>query len=107
MSRTLAALAVAALLGPSIAAPASAAYYQGRSVDNHRYRCNVLNNDYGLYDNVEIKFQGDRAYITFASGGRLILNLDEEEIVDPHAIPANDPRRGIQWEINVKDLHGR
>jgi hypothetical protein len=84
-----------------------AAEYQGRNVDGHRYRGSVSNNDYGLYTNVEIKFQGDRAYILLASGARLILNLDEEEIVDPHAISAHDPRRGIQWEIDVVDLHGR
>ena len=107
MRRTHLALVAGIAISLSSTAPASAAYYQGKSVDDHHYRGTVSNNDYGVYNNVEIKFQGDRAYITLPSGGRLILNLDEEEIVDPHAIGARDPRRGIQWEIDVKDLHGR
>jgi hypothetical protein len=106
MRRTHLALVAGIAISLSSAAPASAAYYQGKSVDDHHYRGTVSNNDYGVYNNVEIRFQGDRAYITLASGGRLILNLDEERSStltrSPRAI-----RRGISWEIDVKDLHGR
>ena len=37
-------------------------------------------------------------------GGRLVLILQDEEITDPHRIPADDPQRGIVWEISVTDL---
>ena len=100
-------IAVGLALGFAFPVLAPAATYQGKNVDTHRYRGSVSNNDYGVYNNVEIKFQGDRAYIQLASGARLILNLDEEDISDPRAIPAHDLRRGIQWEIEVVDLHGR
>jgi hypothetical protein len=89
------------------ASTAHSATYQGRNVDGKRYQGSVLNNDYGLIDDVEIKFHGDHAYVYLHGGGRLVLILDEEEIVDPHRIPASDIKRGIVWEINVKDLVGR
>jgi len=107
MPSQLGALALTLVLATATPAPASAASYQGRNVDDHRYRGTVSNNDYGVYSNVEIKFQGERAYVYFASGTRLILNLEDEEITDPHSVAAHDPRRGIQWELDVKDLHGR
>lgn len=99
-----AALALALCL-PSI--PAAAATHKGRNVDGHRYHGSVLNNDYGSYDDTEIQFRGDHAYVYFPSGGRLVLFLEDEEIVDPHSIFAHDPRRGITWEIDVKDMNAR
>jgi hypothetical protein len=89
------------------AAPAGAATYQGRSVDGHRYHGDIVNHDYGAYRNVEVRFQGEKAYIYFAAGGRLVLFLEDEEIQNPHSIPARDPRRGITWEIDVMNLHAR
>lgn len=102
------ALAIAALLGASLAAEeAAAATFQGRNVDGRRYHASVLNNDYGLIDPVEVSFESERAYIHLRGGGKLVLVLQDEDIADPHCIPADDPRRGIVWEINVKDLRAR
>ena len=89
------------------ASPAAAATFQGRSVDGPRYQASVLNNDYGLIDAVEVRFQGDHAYVYLHGGGRLVLLLQDEDIADPHRIAADDPRRGIVWEIDVKDLRAR
>jgi hypothetical protein len=72
-----------------------------------RYHGSILNADYGLADNVEIRFDGDRADVYLRGGGRLILILQSEDIADPHRIPADDLQRGIVWEINAKDLGRR
>ena len=107
-SRTVTRIAAAALLAVvMLAGPVAsghAASYQGRNVDSRRYHGSVVNYDYGAYDNVEIQFHGDRAFVYFPAGGRLVLILDEEDIQDAHHIRANDPRRGIEWEIDVRDL---
>ena len=104
MIRRLESLALALGLIAAVAAPLGAASFQGRNVDGRRYHASIVNFDYGAYDNVEVKFQGDHAYITFERGGRLVLILNNEEIEDPHSITADDPLRGIVWEIDVKDL---
>jgi hypothetical protein len=100
-------LALAGLLAALLAADGAAATYQGRSVDGRRYQASVLNNDYGLIDAVEVRFQSEHAFVYLHGGGRLVLVLQDEDIADPHCIPADDPRRGIVWEINVKDLRAR
>ena len=101
-------LALAGLLAALAAADgAAAARFQGRSVDGRRYQASVLNNDYGLIDAVEVRFQSENAFVYLQGGGRLVLVLQDEDIVDPHRILADDPRRGMVWEINVKDLRSR
>ena len=101
-------LATTGLLVALLAArPARCATFHGKSVDGRRYQGSVLNNDYGLIDGVEIRFQSEHAYVYLHGGSRLVLILQDEDIADPHRIPADDPRRGIVWEINVKDLSGR
>ena len=102
------ALAIAGLLAALLAVEeAAAATFQGRSVDGRRYHASVLNNDYGLIDAVEVRFQSEHAYVYLRGGGKLVLILQDEDIADPRCIPADDPRRGIVWEINVKDLRAR
>ena len=101
-------LASAGLIVVLLAAAASAAAtFQGRSVDDRRYHASVLNNDYGIIDAVEVRFESERAYVYLRGGGRLVLILQDEDIADPRRIPADDPRRGIVWEISVKDLRAR
>jgi hypothetical protein len=89
------------------AAGATAATFQGRSVDGRRYQASVLNPDYGLIDGVEVRFQSEHVYVHLHGGGRLVLILQDEEITDPRRIQADDPQRGTVWEINVKDLRAR
>ena len=89
------------------AGAARSAVYRGRNLDGPRYQASVLNNDFGLLDDVEVKFHGDHAYVFVHGGGRLVLILQDEEIVDPHRILADDPKRGVVWEINLKELGGR
>lgn len=102
------ALAIAGLLAVLLAVEqAAAATFQGRNVDGKRYQASVLNHDYGLIDGVEVRFESERAYVYLRGGTRLVLVLQDEDIADPHRIPADDPRRGIVWEINVKDLRTR
>jgi len=102
------ALAIAGLLAALLAAEGSAAAtFQGRSVDGRHYQASVLNHGYGMIDGVEVRFHGENAYVYLHGGGRLVLILRDEDIADPHCILADDPRRGILWEINVKDLRAR
>lgn len=101
ITHTALALAGAALV---LAASASAASYRGRGVDGRRFHASVMNQDFGAYENVEVRFHDDKAFVTFASGGRLVLVLDDEEISDPHSIPGYDAFRGVTWEIDVKDM---
>ncbi len=109
MSRASHILAVVlAALAAGLAATASpAATYRGRSVDERSYRGSILNYDFGLLDNVEVRFHADHAYVSLHNGGRLVLVLQDEEIADPRRIPAEDPRRGILWEICLTDLGRR
>jgi hypothetical protein len=100
-------LALGGLLAALIAGEAGAATFQGRNVDGPRYQASLLNHDYGMLDAVEVRFQNDHAYVYVHGGGRLVLFLQEEDIADPHHILADDPRRGVVWEMNVKDLRGR
>jgi hypothetical protein len=85
----------------------AAATFQGRSVDGRRYQASILNPDYGIIDGVEVRFQGDHAYVYLHGSGRLVLVLQDEDIADPRRIPADDLRRGVVWEIHVKDLRSR
>ncbi len=94
-------------LGALVLAPArdaAAATYRGHSVDHLRYQGSVLNPDYGQFDDVELRFHGDQVFVYFRGGGRMVLNLEDEEITDAHRIPAHDLRRGVTWEVNAKDL---
>jgi hypothetical protein len=100
-------MALGGLLAALPAGEAVAATFQGRIVDGPRYQASVLNHDFGMIDAVEVRFQNDHAYVYLRGGGRLVLFLQDEEITDPHRIPADDPRRGVVWEINVKDLRSR
>jgi hypothetical protein len=102
------ALAVLGLLTGALAASvALPATYHGRDLDGRRYQASVLNADFGQIDNAEVRFQGDHAYVYIHGRTRLLLILEDEEIVDPHRIPAEDPRHGITWEIDLKELAGR
>lgn len=99
----------ACVLGVALAVawgPASAAVYRESSVDGRRYRGTLHHADYGRYENAEIRFRGEHVYVHFVQGGRLVLVLEDEDIQDPHEIMAYDPRRGITWELDVKDMAG-
>jgi hypothetical protein len=99
----VAALVVACAL-PLAAPPACAATYRGHSVDSRRYVGSITNADYGKVDGVEIRFRDEHAYVTIRGAGRLVLILQDEDIADPHRIAADDPRHGITWEIDVRDI---
>jgi len=106
-TRILPALAGMLLATLLAAGAAAAATFHGRNVDGVRYQASVLNADFGMIDAVEVRFQGDHAFVYVHGGGRLVLVLQDEDIADPHRIPADDPRRGVVWEIDVKDLGSR
>jgi hypothetical protein len=95
-------LILAALAAGSI--PAHGATYQGRSVDGRWYSADLFNADAGLYREVQVRFNGDIAYVQIPRGPQLNLQLHDEAIVDPRDIPARDHRRGLEWTIDVKNL---
>ncbi len=95
-------LAAAALtcLAPS----ARAAMYEGRNVDGRWYDGRAVSTTYGAY-RCQIKFNGDRAFIKLdGSSIQIVGILDEEVITDPHDILARDPKRGVNWTLEVVNL---
>jgi hypothetical protein len=106
MPRPLALLVLAATLAAATV-PARAAVWQGRNVDGRTWHCDAMTNDFGRFNGCEVRFNGERAYLTLASGTRIILILEDEIIADPHQVVAFDHRRGIRWELDVHDLSGR
>lgn len=108
MPRASAALSLTLfLVAVSSPAPASAARFHGKSVDGPRFHGSIINHDFGSFDDLEFRFQGETAYVYFPTGGRMVLILEDEEIANPRAISAHDPRRGIMWEIDVIDMGAR
>lgn len=100
----IAAAAIAGLVVASMAIPAHAATYRGRSVDGPRYSARIENADLGSVEQVEIKFSGSNATVFLRSGSQIYLELDDEEITDPRHIDARDHKRGVTWEISVRNL---
>ena len=105
MLRTpFAAAAIAALIVASMPAHAHAATYRGRSIDGPRYCARIENADLGSVEQVEIKFSGSHATVFLNSGSQIHLELDDEEISDPRHVDARDQRRGVTWEISIRNL---
>ncbi len=102
MSRAVVSSIVAALL--TLAGAVGAAEFNGRNVDRRTWTCHASTNDYGVFRNSEVRFDGERAYVTLPHGVRLVLILEDERILDPHAIVAYDHKRGLRWELDVLDL---
>ena len=100
LRRRIAIFAFSILLIP---AAVSAATWKGRSVDGPRFNASIVHDDLGAIPNVDVKFNGHDV-IVYLRNSQLNLVLDEEEIQDPRHIMARDHRRGIQWEISVRNL---
>jgi hypothetical protein len=96
----LAALAISCVLPATV----SAATLRGRSVDGPRFSAGVVNEDFGAFPNVEVKFWGHNVTVYLRGSAQLHLVLSEEEISDPRHITAHDDRRGVDWEIDVRNL---
>ena len=96
----LAALAICCVL----AATGSAATLRGRSVDGPRFSAGVVNDDFGAFPNAEVKFWGLNVTVFLRGRVQLHLVLSEEEISDPRHITAHDDKRGVEWEIDVRNL---
>ncbi|MFN8588294.1 MAG: hypothetical protein U0704_10900 [Candidatus Eisenbacteria bacterium] len=102
----LPALVPAALLGGALATSSAthAATYEGRSVDDRWYEGRAVSTTYGAY-RCQIKFHGDRVYFRpEGTSVQVVAFLDEEAITDPHDILARDPKRGVNWTLEVVDL---
>ncbi len=106
MTRAAIALALIVLLAIP-ATPAPAATYRGRDIDRRTWHCHASTNDYGIFRNAEVRFDGERAYLLLPSGPRIVLILEEEIITDPHQVVGYDHKRGLRWELDVLDLGGR
>ena len=87
-----------------VPAGAWAASYNGKSVDDRWYEGRAVSTTYGGY-RCQIKFHGDRVFFRPESGSvQVVAILDEEVITDPHDILARDPRRGVNWTLEVFNL---
>ncbi len=101
----LRAVVILALTGALVAAlPAASAEYRGRNIDRHTWHCDASSNDFGVFRGLEVRFDGERAYLMFPRGGRIVLVLDDERITDPHAVTAYDHVRGVRWTLDLLDL---
>ncbi len=103
MSRSTVLLTCALLLGVA-ATTAYPATYQGRPIDAHSWHCVARTNDYGKFPGCEVRFDGERAYLTLSSGLRIVLILEDEHILDPHGVVGYDHKRGLRWELDILDL---
>lgn len=95
-------LALAA--GASFVAPASAADYGGRCVDGKYFNASAAASPYGTFEDVQVKFQGERVYIRFPHGLQIIAILEDERIDDPHEVIAQDDKRDLTWVLDVRGL---
>jgi len=103
MLRPIARIAATLALLSGLANLAMAATYKGKLVDARWYAGKAVSTTYGGYDNVQIKFGGERVYIKLG-GQQIVAFLEEESINDPHEIACNDPKRGVNWVLSVYDL---
>lgn len=92
------------LLALAVAAGAAAATFKGRGIDERCYEGTATSTTYGRYE-CRIKFHGDRVFFRpEGSSLQIVGTLDDEAIVDAHEIVAHDPRRGVDWTLDVRDL---
>ncbi len=103
MPRPIVRIALTLALGLGLVPLATAATYKGKRVDARWYSGKAISTTYGGYDNVQIKFEGERVYIR-VGGQQIVAFLEEESIRDPHEIACNDPKRGVNWVLSVYDL---
>lgn len=103
MPRPIIRIVVTLALSLGLAPLATAATYKGKHVDARWYAGKAVSTTYGGYDNVQIKFEGERVYIK-VGGQQIVAFLEEESIHDPHEIACNDPKRGVNWVLSVYDL---
>lgn len=102
--RIVAAIAALSAVFACAAGPLHSASFEGRNIDGHWYAGTAANNTYGTYRNVQIEFNGERAYIKLRGGLQIVCILEEEAITDPHEIICYDPLRGVTWTLDVTDF---
>lgn len=96
------ALSFLALL--ACATPAGAATFEGRNIDGRWYEGRAVSTTYGAY-RCQIQFHGDRVFFRpEGTSVQIVADLDEEVISDPHDILARDPKRGVNWTLEVFNI---
>lgn len=86
------------------AGAAPAAMFNGRNVDDKWYEGRCVSTTYGAY-RCQIKFNGDRAFFRPEGTSIQIVGIMEDETInDPHEILVNDPKRGVNWTLEVINL---
>ena len=95
---------IAFLLVLLVPTACAAATFRGRSVDWCRFSASIVNEDFGAITGVEVKFSGHNATVYVRGSTQLHLMLDDDEITDPRHIAAHDDRRGVDWEIDIRNL---
>lgn len=101
MKRNIVILLSVATLMFSSPIPTHSAEYNGRNIDGERFSANAYSYDTSKWYNVTVVFDGDEARIRFSNGHTLKLDLDDEEIDDPHNISAYDYDHSVYWDLDV------
>ena len=82
---------------------ASAAEYNGVTIDGDELSCTAFSYDTGSYYDVAAEFSGDEVTITFGNGGSRTLSLDDDDIDDPSSISAYDYDNAVYWDLDCSD----
>lgn len=74
-----------------LAAPATAVEYQGKNIDDRRFKAQAYSYETGgLYD-VQVQFKHKKATLYFENGGKETVRLKRQTITDPNRIEGYAP----------------
>jgi hypothetical protein len=82
--------------------PAAAAEYRGQRLDGRSFSAIALSTETQQKKLANVTFNGYQALLEFEDGSYAIVELESVVIEDRDNITALDPRRNVQWKI---DLH--
>jgi hypothetical protein len=83
---------------------ALSATYRGKSIDGKRYNAEIYSYGTSKYYDVAVSFKGSDCTIHWSNGGRITIDLDDEDIEDPHDISAFDYKKATYYDIDLVDF---
>jgi hypothetical protein len=74
-----------------LAAPATAAEYQGKNIDGRRFIAKAYSYETGGLYNVQVQFKNNRATLYFAGGSQITIRLKHQSITNLSTIEGYSP----------------